>query len=460
MKIVVLNGSPKGEMSVTMQYVAFLQQKFSRHTWQVMTVSQRIGQIERDDTAFQEIMTAVAAADGVVWAVPVYFMLVPSPYKRFIELVEEKNATGVFRQKYTAVLTTSIRFYDHTAHNYLRGICDDWDMNYAGGYSADMRDLFAVPERQRLLQFGAAFFQTIERQAATAKMFLPLRRQEMEYHPVINGEKLDCSGKRILLITDATADDTNLNNMITQFCSRFGPEPEVANLNDLDMKGGCLGCIRCAYDNTCCYEDKDEFVSFFEAKVKKADILVFAASMRDRYFSSRWKMFFDRSFYNNHVPVMEGKQFAFLISGPFSQNENLRQIVEAYIDCNRANAAGIVTDEGKDSAMLDRLIAELAYRALQCSREGYIQPPTFLFVGARKLFRDSIWGDMRFPFIADHKYYKEHGYYDFPTRNTGVVLRNTLLNWLMKIPKLRRLVYMEQMRSKMVEPYQKLLQKL
>ena len=31
MKIIVLNGSPKGDISVTMQYVRFIQKKFPQH---------------------------------------------------------------------------------------------------------------------------------------------------------------------------------------------------------------------------------------------------------------------------------------------------------------------------------------------------------------------------------------------------------------------------------------------
>jgi multimeric flavodoxin WrbA len=53
----------------------------------------------------------------VLWAFPLYYLLVASQYKRFIELIFENNSTAAFKGKYAAVLTTSINFYDHTAHN-------------------------------------------------------------------------------------------------------------------------------------------------------------------------------------------------------------------------------------------------------------------------------------------------------------------------------------------------------
>ncbi|MEI6179819.1 MAG: hypothetical protein WCP31_03625 [Chloroflexales bacterium] len=35
-----------------------------------------------------------------------------------------------------------------------------------------------------------------------------------------------------------------------------------------------------------------------------ADVLVYAGQMVDRYLSARWKMFFDRIFFNTRTPVL------------------------------------------------------------------------------------------------------------------------------------------------------------
>ena len=67
MKIVVLNGSPKGDISVTMQYVHFLQKKFPLHELKILNISQRIQVIEKDEKTFREIIDEVRLADGVLW---------------------------------------------------------------------------------------------------------------------------------------------------------------------------------------------------------------------------------------------------------------------------------------------------------------------------------------------------------------------------------------------------------
>ena len=66
MKIAVLNGSPKGKTSVTMQYVHFIQKKFPQHEMDIHHVSQRIARIEQDEKVFQDIIKQMRASDGVL----------------------------------------------------------------------------------------------------------------------------------------------------------------------------------------------------------------------------------------------------------------------------------------------------------------------------------------------------------------------------------------------------------
>ena len=122
MKILVLNGSPKGDLSVTMQFVAFLAKMNPQHNLKIINIAQQIRHIEHDGHKFDEVMAEIETADGVLWAFPLYVFLVHSHYKRFIELIFERNKTEVFRGKYTVVFSTSIHFFDHTAHQYMREI--------------------------------------------------------------------------------------------------------------------------------------------------------------------------------------------------------------------------------------------------------------------------------------------------------------------------------------------------
>ena len=458
MKIVVLNGSPKGDVSVTMQYVHYIQKKFPQHELKIINVSQRIKKLARDEQAFQQVLDDVRSADGVLWASPVYFLLVPSQYKRFIELIAERGAESIFERKYTAALTTSIHFYDHTAHNYLHAVCDDLEMRYVGSFSADMRDLMGEKGRAGLLVFAAEFFAAIENQAPTSKSYRPAIWREFEYYPGAAEVKVDAGGKRILIVTDAEAHQMNLLRMIERFKASFAQEIPVVNLNDLDIKGGCLGCLHCGYDNHCAYEGQDDYVEFYNTQIKTADILIFAGAIRDRYLSSRWKMFFDRSFFNGHTPTLSGKQIGCIISGPLSQNQNLRQVLQGWLEIQPANIAGFVSDEYGDAAHIDGLLQDLARRLFRFAAGDYVRPPTFLGVAGIKLFRDEIWGRLRMVFQADHRAYKRLGLYDFPQKDVRTRAINLVVPLLLRIPGFRK-EFAKRMKSGMVRPYQKVIER-
>ena len=89
---------------------------------------------------------------------------------------------------------------------------------------------------------------------------------------------------------------------------------------------------------------------------------------------------------------------------------------------------------------------------------GYESPPTFYSVGGWKLFRDEIWIWLRFPFIADRRYYKKHGLYDFPKRKFGLRVLNGLLTALVKgLPGFRNVVYKQRMKTEMIRPFRKIV---
>ena len=56
MKILVLNGSPKGKYSITLQTVLYLERKFPEHTFEVLHVGQRIKSLEKDFTEAKRLM--------------------------------------------------------------------------------------------------------------------------------------------------------------------------------------------------------------------------------------------------------------------------------------------------------------------------------------------------------------------------------------------------------------------
>jgi len=434
-----------------MQYVGYLEKKLGGHGFEIENISQHIARLERDPVAFSAVLEKVAKADGVIWAFPVYYFVVPSQYKRFVELVWERGGRDAFAGKYAAALSTSIHILDHTAHNYVHAVAEDLGMNFFGSFSADMEDLFKKEERRNLVRFARAFLEAAEKKAPVARVYAPVIPEISAYAPKPPETRTDQGSLKILLLTDQEPDDKNLAAMTKRLADSFSGKIRTVNIRELSIKSGCVGCIKCGWDNSCRFDKSDDYRKFYDETVKAADVIVFAGSIRDRYLSARWKAWFDRSFYNGHCPSLTGKQIAVLVSGPLRQNANLRQVLESYARMMEANLAGIVTDED-DSATTDALMDSVAARIAANAKSGYMAPPTFIPVGVMNIFRNEIGGRLRFVFEADHHFYKKRGYYSVPQKSTRTRLVNAAMISLLKVPALRKQIY-STIPKEMIRPY-------
>ena len=65
MKILVVNGSPKGENSITLQTVLYLQKCCRHHEFEILHAGHRIKALERDFTPARE---ALERADLILFA--------------------------------------------------------------------------------------------------------------------------------------------------------------------------------------------------------------------------------------------------------------------------------------------------------------------------------------------------------------------------------------------------------
>ena len=247
-----------------------------------------------------------------------------------------------------------------------------------------------------------------------------------------------------------------LPEMIREF-EEASPYPvSVVNILEFPFAGGCLGCFHCAADGTCIY--KDRFDDFLREKIQTADACVYAFTIKDHSMGQRFKLFDDRQFCNGHRTVTMGKPVGYLIDGDYASEPNLRTLIEARaqvggnyfagVACMTADKAGApaeqdVTLEKADgtsgtlrpdvSKEIVRLAAELAY----CVRHHYNQPADFYGVGGMKIFRDLIY-QMQGMMREDHRFYKEHGFYDFPQKHVGKILGMYLVGAMINNPALAK----------------------
>lgn len=185
MKILVVNGSPKGQYSTTLHTCLYIKEMYPENEFEILNVGQSIKKYEKD---FSEAREKLDWAELILFAYPVYTFIAPSQLHRFIELMKEaagvddapnriagvdgisvgtasagnvsaeSSSEGAAHEgissednaclkrlnlagKFATQITTSKHFYDVTAHNYILENCQDMGLKFIKGLSADMDDL-------------------------------------------------------------------------------------------------------------------------------------------------------------------------------------------------------------------------------------------------------------------------------------------------------------------------------
>lgn len=454
MKIAVLNGSPKGDMSVTLRYVKYMEMKNAGHSFDVLNIAGEINKIEKDDEYFRSIIGRIEEADAVLWSFPVYYMLVPSQYKKFIEMLFEKNTLDAFKGKYAASISTSVHYMDQIAHNYIHAVSEDLGMLFFDYYSSHMNDLLDGDERKKIEIFTSLFLDAVERRSAIQPAFGKNTGEIIAYSPVTPVKDAGAGNLKVHVVTDEEDTGSNICRMIERLSASFGGNVKRTQIDDIGMKGGCLGCCRCAFENKCVYNDG--FCDWFRNELLASDIIVFAGNVKDRFISSGFKQMFDRSFFLGHTPKMKGKTIGYMVSGNLQDNGVLREFFTVFTHCGGMGAGIAISDECSSSEELDEIIDSFARELSDYAKKGYIRPHTFYTVGGHKIFRDMIWGSMRPIFRADHHYYKKNKLYDFPQYDLRMRLERTFMWVLLGIPRVRGAV-LPRMKEHMVKPLDKVL---
>jgi hypothetical protein len=239
--------------------------------------------------------------------------------------------------------------------------------------------------------------------------------------------------------------------MIARFEARSPWPVTVVNLRDFPFAGGCLGCFHCAAAGECVY--RDGFDVLLRNQIQTADATVYAFRVSDHSMGYRFKLFDDRQFMNGHRTVTMGKPVGYLIDGCLSREENLRMLIEARAEVGGNMLAGAASSERDPDGEIDRLAASLCYAAA----EGYRPPRNFYGVGGMKIFRDLIW-QMQGLMREDHRFYKKHGFYDFPQKKRGRMLAMYLVGSVMKSPRLRAKAG-GRMTEGMIGPYRRVIER-
>jgi ABC-type lipoprotein export system ATPase subunit len=91
MRILVLNGSPKGKYSITVHTCLYLESLHPEHQFTYLNVGQTIKSLEKD---FSPAEKALTEAELILFSYPVYTFIAPYQLHRFMELLKELHREG------------------------------------------------------------------------------------------------------------------------------------------------------------------------------------------------------------------------------------------------------------------------------------------------------------------------------------------------------------------------------
>lgn len=445
MNILVLNGSPKGQYSITLQTINYLMKLYPEHGFDVLHVGQRIKSLERD---FSPAVEAVKKAELIIFSYPVYTFIAPYQLHRFIELLKESKVS--LEGKFATQFSTSKHFYDVTAHRYIQDNCNDLGLKYIRGLSADMDDLLTEKGQKEAKDFFEYVKFCVKSDIYEKRTVSNTAKKHIEVE--VPKSENDNKNGDIVVLTNCEENDEQLKSMIERFSAVMPRKTRVINIAEYPFKGGCLGCFNCAVSGKCVY--KDGFDEFLRGKIQTAQAIVIAFSIKDHSMGASFKLYDDRQFCNGHRTVTMGMPMGYLISGNYSEEFNLQMIVEGRAQVGNNFLAGVATDEVDPNGEIDKLAVSLEYAL----KTAYVPPQNFYGVGGMKIFRDLIWlmqGMMK----ADHKFYKAHGQYDFPQKKRGTMLKMYLVGALISSPSIKAKMG-NKMNEGMLMPYNKLLDKI
>ncbi len=448
MKIIVVNGSPKGKYSITLQTVLYLEKQFPQHQFEVIHAGQKIKALAKDFTIAAH---QLKEADLILFSYPVYTFIAPSQLHHFIRLMKESGVD--FSGKFVTQITTSKHFYDVTAHRYIQDNCQDMGMKFIKGLSADMDDLLTEKGQREARHFFSYVQWCIRQDSYEPLPEKPVPAAHIQARVPKENDmvKKTVRGKDVVIVTDCREDDARLQAMIARFRAVLPLKSRVVNIREYPFTGGCLGCFHCAVSGKCIYKDK--FDEFLRKDIQGGAAIIYAFSIEDHSMGWVFKQYDDRQFCNGHRTVTMGMPMGYLVCGDYSKESNLQMIVEGRAEVGGNFLAGVATDEKDPDKAVNRLAKTLVYAL----RHHYVQPQNFYGVGGMKIFRDLIYlmqGMMK----ADHRFYKEHGQYDFPQKKKGTVIKMYLVGALLSSPTIVSKMG-NKMNEGMLAPYRKVLEK-
>ena len=434
MKVLVLNGSPKGNKSITLYTVKYIQKYFPEDEFEVLNVGSQIKSLEKD---FSSARQKILECDLILFSYPVYTFETPYQLHRFVELMYDNFKNGELNGKFASQITTSKHFYDITAHQFIKDISSDFGIKFIEGLYADMDDLPTKKGRGQALDYWRLLKWQIDYEKGRAAGGNVSRAE--------NASR-DRDSFHIKIVCDIKPEDVELKKKVQRFQEKFPYKTSIFNIAEYNFAAGCLGCFRCAQKGECVH--RDGFADVLRNEILPCDGFIYAFTVQNHSCGSNFKLFDDRQFCNGHRTMSIGKPVGYIVGGSLEGEWNVLTMINAKAQVGKNILASIAQTDDE----IDELTDKMAYLL----EKPVSLPSNFYEAGGMRIFRDLIYvmgGFMK----ADYEFYKKQGFFDsLPTNQKKTRRLMKLVGKLMSNEKIMKKIGNEFF-DKMNAPYENAL---
>ena len=305
-KIAVINGSPKGENSITFQSVRYLEKRF-QDDFMILQAGASIEDLKQD----MGIATAVLeAADLILFSYSVQAGMAPAELMEFMELLKEMKPD--LAGKHGTQILTSTHFLDITAKAYVENCMSDFGIKALPAFSAEGYDLLTKPGQLELLKYWNYITFCVKEECSALAADIELNS---EIYEEIRDEY------RVVILTDCEAENQSLRDAIAEFREVFPFETKLVNLRKYDESNWDV----------------------LQKKVATADGIVYASSIRNHTMGPFFKRFEERNTLSEGWASDCNKQIMFLVDGDLSGEHDFCLMLRIHTQMRCCFETGIVS---------------------------------------------------------------------------------------------------------------------
>lgn len=356
MNILVINGSPKNNYSITLQHVLFLKKHFKQDHFEFFNVKNQVEKVDED--TISDLIDRIAVCDLLLFSYPVYTMSVPYALMNLMESLLKHVNRYKLMETYVSQITTSKHIFDTTAHDYMQTCFRDLGLNILSGHSADSEDLLCDQGQKELIAYMDRLIYQVKTKKKMSHDIIPVKTEQEAFVYEINAEHEKKISNIVVVYNGLTYSD-NLKEMIKAFDNMCRYRIHLLDLSNHHFEQSCKGCLACQFKMKC--DIYDDFDKMYQEKIDQASVVIIASDIKYHYLDKLFKLLEERAFLKGFDNQGNQQGIGYLLSSEIAYDHHLMTIIKAKAAYNNSYLLDVVEHNQHTQVAIENLCDQVHY---------------------------------------------------------------------------------------------------